>query len=167
MKGFHLAFVVLTSAMVCSTARTAWAASANAQESFDKLKLLSGSWEGRNSQGEPLTVAYHLTAGGSALMSEIHGHDDMISTFHMDGDRLLMTHYCGAGNQPRMQAKASPDGKTFAFDFIDGTNLGASKMGHMYRAVFTIVSADRHTEEWDFIQNGQVMKEMFDLQRSR
>jgi hypothetical protein len=108
MKVFHLALVVLATAMVFLTMKTALAASANAQESFDKLKLLSGSWEGRNSQGEPLSVAYRVTAGGSALMSEIHGHDDMISMFHMDGDRLLMTHYCGAGNQPRMQAKVSP-----------------------------------------------------------
>ena len=167
MEVFHLALVVLATAMVLLTGKPALAASANAQESFDKLKLLSGSWEGRNSQGEPLTVAYRLTAGGSALMSEIHGHDDMIRMFHMDGDRLLMTHYCGAGNQPRMQAKVSPDGKTFAFDFVDGTNLDASKIGHMYRAVFTIVSADHHTEEWDFIQNGKEMKQMFDLQRSR
>jgi hypothetical protein len=37
----------------------------------------------------------------------------------------------------------------------------------MYRAVFTIVSADHHIEEWDFIQNGKEMKQMFDLQRSR
>ncbi len=47
-------------------------------------------------------------------MSEIHGHDpknngpeNMITMFHMDGDRLLMTHYCGAGNQPRMKLVAS------------------------------------------------------------
>jgi hypothetical protein len=66
MKVFHLALVVLTTAMVFLTARTALAASANAQESFDRLKLLSGSWEGSNSQGAPLTVDYRLTAGGSA-----------------------------------------------------------------------------------------------------
>src|ERR1700732_4986153 len=99
MKVFHLAHVVLTTGMVFLTARPALAAPANAQESFGKLKLLAGSWKGRNSQGEPLTVAYRLTAGGSALMSEIPGHDDMISIFHLDGDRLLMTHYCGAENQ--------------------------------------------------------------------
>jgi hypothetical protein len=167
MKVFQLALVVLTTATAFLTAQTAGAASANAQESFDKLKMLSGSWEGQNSQGDPLTVTYRLTAGGSALMSEIYGHDDMISMLHLDGDRLLMTHYCGAGNQPRMQAEASPDGKIFVFDFVDGTNLDASKIGHMYRAVFTIVTTDRHTEEWDFIQNGRVMKKMFDLQRSR
>ena len=56
-------------------------------------------------QGQPLEVTFRMTAGGSALMSEIHGHgpENMITMFHMDGDRLLMTHYCGAGNQPRMK----------------------------------------------------------------
>jgi hypothetical protein len=45
-----------------------------------------------------------MTAGGSALMSEINGHgEDMISMIHFDGpNRLLLTHYCTAGNQPRM-----------------------------------------------------------------
>ena len=65
-----------------------------------------------------------MTAGGSALMSEIHGegHEDMISMFHMDGDRLIMTHYCGAGNQPRMKV-ASADAKSVSFEFFDGTNI--------------------------------------------
>ena len=64
-----------------------------------------------------------------AVMSEIHGHgpEDMISMFHLDGpNRLLITHYCSAGNQPRMQASSSPDGKTITFTFVDATILQAS-----------------------------------------
>ena len=41
--------------------------------------------------------------------------EDMISMFHVDGDRLLMTHYCSAGNQPRMKAAASPDRQTISW----------------------------------------------------
>ena len=47
----------------------------------------------------------------------------MITMFHMDGSRLLMTHYRGAGNQPRMTGTLSPDGKSVTFDFLDATNL--------------------------------------------
>ncbi len=43
-------------------------------------------------------------------MSEVMGEHGMITIFHMDNARVLMTHYCGAGNQPRMQASGSPDG---------------------------------------------------------
>ncbi len=96
-------------------------AQSDAQKSFDQLKSLTGSWEGKNSMGEPVQVSYRLTAGGSALVSEIDGHgEQMISMIHLDGaNRLLLTHYCAVGNQPRMQASASPDGKSVSFKFLD------------------------------------------------
>jgi len=102
------------------------------------------------------------------LMSEITGHEDMITMFHMDGDRLLMTHYCAAGNQPRMAATVSPDGKTITFDFIDATNLLPSQGGHMQRVVFTLIDADHHTEDWQFADNnGHQQHERFDLERQK
>jgi hypothetical protein len=141
-----------------------------AQKSFDQLKSLSGSWEGKNSEGKPLQVSFRNTAGGSALMSEImgEGHHDMISMIHLDGpNRLLMTHYCGAGNQPRMSATTSPDGKIITFDFFDGTNLTTPDAGHMQRVVFTILDPSHHTEDWTFNAGpGKEMKEFFDLRRN-
>jgi hypothetical protein len=111
-----------------------------------------------------------LTAGGSALMSEIQGEvagksDDMISMIHMDGNRLLLTHYCEAGNQPRMQATASPDGKTITFDFLDATNLTGSQPGHMQRVIFTFIDENHHIEEWHFAAPGKEMVQKFDLQK--
>lgn len=138
-----------------------------AQKSFDQLKSLAGTWEGKNSLGEPLQVTFKSTAGGSAIMSEISGHgDDMITMFHLDGpDRLLMTHYCGAGNQPRMVATASPDAKTISFNFLDATNLATPDAGHMERLVVTVLDANHHTEEWHFADHGKDMKELLDLRR--
>src|SRR5579863_788708 len=106
---------------------------------FEKMKSLAGSWEGKGSDGMAVRVSYRVTSGGSALMSEIMGHEDMISMFHMDGDRLLMTHYCGAGNQPRMVGTISPDGKTVKFDFVDATNVLPAQGGHMAHLVVTII----------------------------
>jgi hypothetical protein len=140
----------------------------DAQKSFTQLKSLSGTWQGKNSQGMPLEVTFRDTADGSALMSEIQGHgrENMISMIHLDGpNRLMITHYCSAGNQPRMQATVSPDGKTFTFDFVDATNLATPDAGHMQRVVFTIVDADHHTEDWTFVDHGKQMKEFFDLRR--
>lgn len=141
-----------------------------AQKSFDQLRSLTGSWEGKNSKGEPLHVTFRDTAGGSALMSEIlgEGHHDMVSMFNLDGpDRLMITHYCGAGNQPRMTATTSPDGKTITFDFLDATNLATPEAGHMRRVVFTIIDASHHTEDWTFAAApGKEIKELFDLHRA-
>ena len=148
-------------------ALVATAAASDTQKSFDALKTLSGSWAGKGSQGQPVRVSYRVTAGGSALMSEITGeHEDMVTMFHPDGTRLLMTHYCGTGNQPRMVGTASPDGKTITFNFLDATNLAAAQPGHMGRLVVTLVDANHHTEDWEFMGNdGKQMHEVFELQR--
>src|SRR5271169_6764690 len=98
---------------------TAALAQSSAQKSFEQLKALAGSWEGAM-DGQPLHVSLRVTSMGNALLHEMKGAgpDDPITLFHLDGDRLLLTHYCDAGNQPRMVATISPDGKTIVFNFI-------------------------------------------------
>ena len=114
-----------------------------------------------------MEVTFRMTAGGSALMSEIHGHgpENMITMFHMDGDRLVMTHYCGAGNQPRMKVVAA-DAKSVSFEFYDGTNIAPGD-GHMQHVTFTHPDANHHTEEWVFVDHGKEMKEFFTLERAK
>jgi hypothetical protein len=164
MKPFRIAlsFLVLFAASVVI-------AQTSAQKSFDQLKSLEGSWEGKKADGTLVQVSFRDVAGGSALMSEIHGHgsENMVSMIHLDGpDRLILTHYCGSGNQPRMAASTSPDGKTITFDFFDATNLATPDAGHMQRVVFTIADANHHREAWTFSDHGKEMKEFFDLHRS-
>jgi hypothetical protein len=138
----------------------------DAQKAFNTIKNLPGTWEGKSTEGEQVRVDFKVTSRGSAVMSEILGHEDMISMFHLDGpSRLLMTHYCATGNQPRMQATLSPDGKTMAFDFVDATNLASPDAGHMQRMVLTLLDDNHHTEEWIFVDHGKEHKELFDLRR--
>jgi hypothetical protein len=162
MKSTRIALVVLLAAATVSTAL----AQSDARKTFDQLKTLSGNWEGKASNGKDLKVTFRPTSGGSALMSEILGDEDMITMFHMDNNRVLATHYCGAGNQPRMQASMSPDGKTITFTFVDATNLATPKSGHMNTLVITMPDADHHSEDWTFAADGKEMKEHFDLTRA-
>jgi hypothetical protein len=154
------------SLLIVLAASFAFAASA-ANTSFEQLKSLDGSWEGKGSNGEPVQVSYRVTSNGSALMSEIKGKEDMISMFNLDGERLLMTHYCAVGNQPRMVASPSPDGKTITFHFLDATNLATPDAGHMNRLVISMADANHHTEEWVYNDHGKEMKEVFDLWRKK
>lgn len=141
-------------------------AQSDAKATFDHLKSLNGMWEGKANSDRSVKIVFRPTSGGSALMSEILGDEDMVTMFHLDNNRVLMTHYCGAGNQPRMQANASPDGKTITFSFIDGTNMASPKTGHMDHLVITMPDADHHTEDWTFVQeDGKQMKEHFELAR--
>jgi len=140
-------------------------AQTDAQKAFTALKSMPGTWEGTSTEG-PVKVTFKVIGGGSAVMSEILGKEDMISMFHLDGsDRLLLTHYCAMGNQPRMQASVSPDGKTFTFSYIDATNLASPEDGHMQRMILTVVDDNHHTEEWVFAGHGKEHKVVFDLHR--
>jgi len=141
-------------------------AQSDAQKSFSQLKSLAGSWEGKSSDGKPVLVSYRETAGGSAIMSEILGDHSMVTMFNLDGaNKLLMTHYCTVGNQPRMQASVSPDGKTITFDYVGATNLSSPDAGHMQKMVLTMVDENHHTEEWTFADHGKELKQVFDLRR--
>ena len=54
----------------------------------------------------------------------------MTSLYHMDGDELRMTHFCNAGNQPRMKATTWDGGDSIQFEFVDVTNLAAPHAYH-------------------------------------
>jgi hypothetical protein len=154
---------------------TAAFAQTEAQKSFDKLKALSGVWEGKVTtdlkvatplDNEPTHVTLRTTSRGNALMHEMTSAgspDDPITMFYLDEGRLLLTHYCDAGNRPRMEGKISPDGKTLEFEFIDvaGNNLHQ----HMHHAKFTFIDANHHLEEWTFMLGDQTIHAHFDLQR--
>jgi hypothetical protein len=155
--------------LILSFISTAAFAQSAAQKSFELLKTLAGSWEG-TIDGQPLHVSMRVTSRGNALLHEMNGPgpDDPITMFHLDGDRLLLTHYCDAGNQPRMLATTSPDGKTIVFNFFEATNLLSSQDGHMQRVTFNFIDADHHTEKWEFaMASGKDMGAVLDLKRTK
>jgi len=143
-------------------------AQSDAQKSFDKLKTLAGSWQG-SYEGKPMQATLRVTSMGNAIEHEMKGEgpDDPITMFYLDGDRLLLTHYCDAGNRPRMAGKLSPDGKTLEFDLVDVGNYSSTQAGHMQHAVFNIIDANHHTEEWTFFLEGKPpMIARLDLKRA-
>ena len=142
-------------------------AQTDAQKAFAALKNMPGTWEQTTPDGKTLDVTFRVVSNGSAVMSEIAvPNEDMISMIHLDGpNRILLTHYCGSGNQPRMLGTVSPDGKTITFNFMDATNLDGPDAPHMNKVVFTLIDENHHTEEWTYMDHGKEMKERFDLRR--
>ena len=165
----------ILSVVLLSLSTVAFAQS-DAQKSFDKLKTLAGSWEGQVTtvppqaeiEGKLMQVTLRVTSMGNALMHEMTGAgrpDDPITMLYLDGDRLMLTHYCDAGNRPRMTGKMSPDSKSVEFEFLD--IAGSTQYGHMHHAAFTVVDGNRHTEDWIFMQNDKPVHAHFDLQRTK
>jgi len=159
-------------------------AQSDAQKSFDKLKTLAATWQGPVSVDPPMSdmpsgtsvqVSLRVTSRGNALVHEMKDpastddptkYDHPVTMFYLDSDRLLLTHYCDAGNRPRMTARTSTDGKTIEFDFLDVA--GSTQYGHMHHAVFTIIDANHHTEDWTYMMPGdKPMHAHMDLQRAK
>jgi hypothetical protein len=168
---------LLVSAFVLMSLSAVAFAQSDSEKSFDKLKTLAGSWEGQLTtvpaepevEGKLAHVSLRTTSMGHALMHEatmVGRPDDPITMLYVDGDRLLLTHYCDAGNRPRMVGKLMPDGKTVEFDFLDVA--GATTYGHMHHAVFTVIDANHHTEDWTYMNPGdKPVHAHFDLQRTK
>jgi hypothetical protein len=128
-----------------------------ANEAFEKIKSLEGTWKGTGDEGKPLTITYTLVSNGTAVMESMDSEEhkgSMVTMYHCDGDRLVMTHYCSMGNQPHMRAAAlTADGK-LAFTFVGGSNMKKTD-AHMHALTFTFKSNDAFTQDWTMQENGK------------
>jgi hypothetical protein len=153
----------ITLSLILISLATTLFAESDAPASFARLKTLAGTWEGPITttpaepaiEGKTMRVTLRVTSMGNALMHEMTTParpDDPITLFYLDDDRVLLTHYCDAGNRPRMTGKMSGDGKTMEFAFLD--LAGGTKYGHMHGAKFAFIDADHHVEEWTYMTPG-------------
>lgn len=132
---------------------------AAAAQLFEKFKSLEGDWNGKSTKGWTDRLNFRTIAGGSVVVEtsfDAHPGETMLTMFHLDGDRLLLTHYCVSGNQPRLVATGvSPDGNAVTFEFLDVTGIASRDEGHMDKAVFRFEGPDRMTSHWTWYQKGQ------------
>jgi len=143
-------------------------AASKSQPEFDKIKSLTGNWEGKASDGNPVHINYKLVSGGTAVMESIlpSSEAQMVTMYYLDGDHLMMTHYCMANNQPRMRADASTSTTSgIKFTFVDATNLSGPNAGHMYAHSIEWKDADHVTQRWTWREGKQEKVETFELQR--
>jgi len=132
---------------------------------FESMKSLAGDWEGQAGVKEaaakpdapPQTVSYRVVSNGAVLMETLFGgtSHEMITMYHLDGDDLVLTHYCAAGNQPKMKLDtAASTEKDLRFTFAGGTNITAEGF-HMHEARFIFKDADHIESEWGGQQAGK------------
>ena len=128
-----------------------------AEAAFARMKGLQGEWVSKRTDGKTSHVKYDLTGGGSAVVERYWADDvpDMTTVYTLDGDRLLLTHYCMAKNQPRMQATAFDIAGQLNFHFLDATGLATPGEGHMHNASFRFIDNDHFTTRWEFFQDGK------------
>lgn len=142
-------------------------AASPASQAFDRMKTLVGTWSG--GAGKARTeVTYKLTGGGSALVETLDPGSDheMVTVYFLDGDRLTLTHYCAARNQPTMRLRPGKSPNDLAFEFVSGTNMKPSDV-HMHRLKLKIDGANHLLADWTSFSDGRPYGTIhFDLRRA-
>jgi len=143
---------------------------ARSTPAFDHLKSLAGEWERTSTQGSKVTLTYQVVSNGSVLMERLKGpgESEMITMYSLDGDHILATHYCSAGNQPTMQAPAgsAATGK-YDFSFVRVSGMKTPDEGHMVALSLTLPDKDHLTQVWTYDDHGKSMADTFTFTRKK
>lgn len=75
-------------------------------ELLGKVKTLEGEWTLTGPDGQPGSIVFKTSSAGSVVRETMFPGQphEMTNVYHMDGPTCVVTHYCAAGNQPRMRA---------------------------------------------------------------
>ena len=140
-----------------ATALRAVSADRDAAAAFDKLKSLSGQWEAQMGEHKIVTT-FEVASNGTAVLERMSGHGvgDMLTVYYLEGDRIVLTHYCTSGTQPHMAAKAAPGSDELHFKLAGTSGLTSADQGHMDEVVVRFDGSDKVNEDWTWRENGKV-----------
>ena len=138
----------------------------DAREGFDRLKGLVGTWTTaeRGRSGSEQAATFKMAGGGRVLVLEMGG--TLSDAYHLDGDKLMLTHYCGSGNQPRMRVREI-DGRHIAFEMFDITNLANPQSYHTTHLDVVFVSPDRVDLTYHGTSGGRESTQVIQLTRKK
>jgi len=131
---------------------------------LERLKSLEGDWSGPavwDQDGKKgsveFKVSYKVTAAGKTVVETMFPGTpgEMMTVYYVDGEDLVLVHYCTSGNQPRMKLKPSEDPNDLAFRCTGGTNM-KERDSHMHSVRLTMKDADHLRGAWSSTKDGQV-----------
>jgi hypothetical protein len=170
--------VCIAIALVCaqsSAQKPKEASPAPAAEALTRLADLKGEWHGTatwtgaRSGSYPINAKYSLSGYGSAVVEDLSGDDgvvSMTSVYHLDGDLLRLTHYCGARNQPRLKSERIDNARgEYAFSFVDATNLASWDAPHVHGLELKLIDANHLRVVFLFTAAGKESRETIELER--
>jgi hypothetical protein len=173
----------------CQTCRTCAGAGGNAKAvkaaspatiaMMDRIKSLAGEWEHEDPEKPGqwnLSNVFTVSSGGSVVREIMMPGSpyEMTNTYHLDGDSVVVTHYCAIGNQPRMRAVAN-DGHNHPanqihFQFDSVTNFAGGDQTYMGDLTLTMDGPDKLTAAWRSYEHGKLSEDThatFNLRRRK
>ncbi len=138
----------------------------DANSAFAYLKSLAGQWQSTSTNAEqhgtnyPVVKIRVMAAGSAVVQSVYEGQpNEMESVFHMDGDQLLLTHYCALQNAPVLKFVPSENPGELKFAFHGGTNFDPAVDAHFHEGSFLIKDQDTFESTFVVFANGKAQPE--------
>lgn len=130
------------------------------EEPFRGLENLQGSWKlsaPTTEEQAAFRLSYRFISRDTTLVEDYGDPAKQITEtlYHADGDKLMATHYCARGNQPRLTLQPGSDADTLVFQFQDITNLDNHNDPHMVGMKFIFVDKDHFEKEETYLVNGK------------
>jgi hypothetical protein len=121
---------------------------------FKQLSTLVGDWES-TSADRNVKVSYRMTANNSVVVETwtMSPTRESMTLYALDGDQLLLTHFCPQGNQPRLRLNGVDKQGRYQFVFQDGTNLQNKDAEHEHAVWLKIDSSELFTRGETYIPN--------------
>ncbi len=154
-----------------SGVRAVGKASEENAKSLEMIKSLQGEWQLVKMNGEnppePGVSTFNVTSMNSSVREVMFpgSAHEMTNMYHMNGGELMVTHYCGAGNQPRMRSVAvSPGHVEFKTESV--TNLDTMDTEFMGELTLDMADKDTLKQTWRSIKSGKSTSHMiFEFRR--
>ena len=156
-----LALTLLVTACASTTKQSAPVDAEARKSLFSAVSALEGRWEGVAPDGSEGVTIFEVSSGGSVVRErmQVGTPHEMTNMYSLDGNDLVMTHYCAMGNQPKMRASNFEGGRV-AFSFDSVSDLGADDEIYMGEMTLVIHDENRIEQQWRAFRSGEIDSEM-------
>ena len=123
---------------------------------------------GAPASGRSVVTVKTKAAGSAVVHQYAQGTPgEMETVFHMDGDQLLLTHYCALQNAPVLKFVKTNKPGEIKFEFQGGTNFDPSVDAHLHASTFIVKDANTIEQNSTVYAGGKVNQELSTLLHRR
>jgi hypothetical protein len=152
-----IAFLLLAAA--CQTygrPKVATGDEAVRNELFNTVSALEGTWQRTDPSGAISLTEFAVSSGGTVVQETMFPgtEHEMRNMYSLDGNALVMTHYCAGGNQPTMRAERMV-ANTLPFRLESVRDLNAADESYMGEMTLVFQADGSVEQRWYGMRGGE------------
>lgn len=142
-------------------------AATRSHAAFEKLLSLEGTWKVKSSTAD-FRIIFEAISGNTVLLETwmVGSSKHSITVYHLDDDRVIATHYCPQGNQPRLELDSEWAAGQLDFTYFDATGMEDADEPHQHNLSFSLNETDGEiTRSERYINSGVEETDSLTLER--